>query len=490
MTISRRGSRRRVIKVAPYRKSKKVPKRRKSCFWEYGNDYDETTGRWTLFVDIISGNADLVDFVGFRFASTGETHNVYSRFPTTLSDGTVAHRFSFRGEFPAFRKITILLIGRSGKPAQVYSFLAKMEDCRSKSLQFYEARELRPHYITAPSIDFGVEFEMSCSRGTDQNDIAKYIKNHADVCVKDSMDDYRGGKEQYNGWKLVPDSSVVCSISSPNCSRFELVSPILNGEDGLDQCNRVLKAARESGTISLNTSMAFHVHVNVENLSLEQLKNVCLNYIKYEEEIDTFMPPSRRDSRNKFCISNRDAIKQHGNGRKHSAIINCRSRFELYDLINPSKFNPKGPRYYKLNLQNLKHNRINTIEFRQHSCTSNFNKVEAWVRFCTRFVHNSTYRPQSLKPCDDPFELLFDTVIQDIKLKDYYRRRKNDVFDEDENDYDERVCREKLFGGNSGHNHGQCCGGCEDGHACERSPVERLTRLLTQYAGRQNTQVI
>ena len=480
-------NRRRTVKAAPYRSSKVVPqpiKRKRVCFWEYGNDYDETNGKWTLFVDIISGNSDLIDCVEFRFSSTGITHTIHSRFPVTLSDGTVVHRFLFRGEFPTFRKITIYVIGRSHKAVTRRGFRAKMKDFRSEPLMFLEKRKIRPNYVTAPNIDFGVEFEMSCSRGTDQRYIAQYIRVNAGVCVKDSMDDYRGGREQYNGWKLLSDSSVVCSISSPNCSRFELVSPILNGEDGLGQCNRVLKAAKESGTISLNTSMAFHVHVNVGNLSLEQLKNVCLNYVKYEEEIDTFMPPSRRDNRNEYCISNRDAIKQHGNGRKHSAIINCRSLCELCDLINPSEFNPKGPRYYKLNLQNLKHNRQTTIEFRQHSCTSNFSKVEAWVRFCTTLVHNSTYRPQSLKPCDDPFELLFDTVIQDIKLKDYYRRRKNDVFEEVKNDYDERVCREKLFDGDSGHNHGQCCGGCEDGHACERSPIERLTRSLIQLASR------
>ena len=78
------------------RSSKSVPqpiRRDKKRFWEYGNDYDEQTGRWTIYVDIISGNPDLIDCVGFRFMSLSETYTVYRQFPTIPSDGTTVHRF-------------------------------------------------------------------------------------------------------------------------------------------------------------------------------------------------------------------------------------------------------------------------------------------------------------------------------------------------------------------------------------------------------------
>ena len=86
-----------------------------------------------------------------------------------------------------------------------------------------------------------------------------------------------------------------------------------------------------------------------------------------------------------------------------------------------------------------------TIEFRQHSGTTNYAKIEAWVRFCTAFCQHSMERPQKLKHYEDPFESLFDTVIQDIRLKDYYRSRRNQLFVQHQNynndrDHDDQAC--------------------------------------------------
>jgi len=450
---------RNTVKAIPYRNSSeslpRVKRRRdrnKTCFYEYGNDYDENTGRWTLYLDIIRGNHDLVDYVGFKF-SCGETCTVRNRSPVTLSDGLDVHRFTLvRLCFPDCKRISVTLCGRGGTRSNTSGFRAEPANVRERSLMFVEWRELRPNYVTAPDIKFGIELELSYSEKIDHTIIASYISKYANVPVEVFTNDYQQGKADVHGWKLVYDGSIACSRTSPDCSKFELVSPILKGENGLDECDRVLDAVKKAGTISVNKSMGFHVHVNVADLSLEHKKNVCLNFVKYENEIDKFMPSSRRDySNNIYIKSNRDAINQSGNGRKHSAIIDCRSINELSDVINPGK-----SRYFKLNLQNLITKRRTTIEFRQHSSTGKFEKVEAWVRFCTRLVHNSTTRPPSLKPNDDAFGLLFDTVIQDIKLKEFYRQRKIAVAGGVENHNDTNSVDQ-----------GQCCGGCAKGHACE-----------------------
>ena len=464
---NRGRTRRRAVTVTPYRNStESIPKikrrdRRKTCFFEYGNDYDESTGKWTLFLDIISGKSDLVDYIGVKF-STGETYNIRYRSPVTLSDGLEVRRFSLdRSSFPDCKRINLTLFGRGGT-RHTSGFRAERKNVRERSLMFVEWRRLRPYYIALPDITFGIELEMSLNGSTTHDEVVEHITRYADVDAKEVMDDYREGKKDYHGWKLVPDSTLICSRSNPNCNKFELVSPKLNGQDGLDECDRVLQAVKKLGDISLNKSMGFHVHVSVDDLTLEQKKNICLNFVKYEEEIDTFMPPSRKDG-NKFCKSNRDGIAHAGNGRKHSAIASCQTLIQLCDLINSN-----NNRYYKLNLQNLKSGRQPTMEFRQHSCTSNFGKIESWVRFCMRLVHNSVNRPQSLKPLENAFELLFDTVIQDIKLKDYYCKRKEAIVEE-EKDYDERYAPNKLEDThNRTHAHGRaCCGGCAEGHACE-----------------------
>jgi hypothetical protein len=94
--------------------------------------------------------------------------------------------------------------------------------------------------------------------------------------------------------------------------------------------------------------------------------------------------------------------------------------------------NPKG-RYYKVNLQNLKTGKRPTIEFRQHSATSDYRKVEPWVRFCKTFVHNSLHcapPKESLgesMAVDEEFDELFDRVIQDPALKRYYTIIREDL---------------------------------------------------------------
>lgn len=326
----------------PYRSSSLVVpqpiKRDKVCFIEYGNDHDEKTGRWLLYVDIISGNCDLVDYVTFRFASSSESHDVYARFPVTLSDGLTVHRFSLRRGSYQFsdRKITISLHGRSGLTKQSRAFKAKAETFRSKAAPFIEPKKnIRSRFLQSPDVDFGVEFEMSCSRGTNRGQIKKYVEGTTKLRL-DVFDSYSEGKKQRSNWKLVPDSSLQCSRHDPNCSKFELVSPILNDHNGngLEQCSKILTAINKATTgLTLNTTMSFHVHINVGNLSFEMIKNVCLNFIKYEKIIDELMPLSRRQ--NMFCKSNSDDIetllKYTGSSKKHKAIVDC--KVKRYDPI-------------------------------------------------------------------------------------------------------------------------------------------------------------
>ena len=67
----------------------------------------------------------------------------------------------------------------------------------------------------------------------------------------------------------------------------------------MKECQAVLEALKNVGKISCNRSMGVHVHVDVQGLTLEHLKNICLNFIKHEAAMDSFMPNSRRHS--EFC---------------------------------------------------------------------------------------------------------------------------------------------------------------------------------------------
>jgi hypothetical protein len=223
---------------------------------------------------------------------------------------------------------------------------------------------------------------------------------------------------------------------------FELVSPILKGEKGLEKCHKVLEVLNDATAISLNISMAMHLHIGVERLSLASLKNICDNFIKYEDVIDTFMPVSRRN--NRYCKSNKAALMKAIGSKKemHEMIQAGESKELLFDLVNPlepdqikksANINTGVQRYYKLNLQNLNTGKRPTIEFRQHSATSDFRKVEPWVRFCMAFVNNSiSYVPPAASFDDsigieEEFDELFDNLIGDPALKTYYKIRREEL---------------------------------------------------------------
>merc|ERR1712228_283818 len=99
--------------------------------------------------------------------------------------------------------------------------------------------------------------------------------------------------------------------------------------------------------------------------------------------------------------------------------------------MNPYINSLPDRRYYKPNLQNLVTGRQSTIEFRQHSATASFEKVEAWVRFVVRFCENScsselpTSFVNTSQSVDEQFDDLFKCIIRDSVLYAYYKERRH-----------------------------------------------------------------
>ena len=162
-----------------------------------------------------------------------------------------------------------------------------------------------------------------------------------------------------NHWKLVPDSSVN--------GGFEVVSPVLRGEAGLEEAMAVAEALADAGA-AVNRSCGFHVHFDASGLSVESVKTIVTRYARHEAEIDAVMPLSRRGNANQFCRSMGSVLTR---------------AFEAASTIEELAHAQCG-RYFKVNLQSfLRHG---TIEFRQHSGTVNARKIANWVRFLSDFI--------------------------------------------------------------------------------------------------------
>lgn len=260
----------------------------------------------------------------------------------------------------------------------------------------------------------------------------------------DCITNYRDGRSVSNQWKIVPDSSIVCNRSQPDCNKFELVSPPLSGGQGLSRVSRVLKKmASIQPSLKVNKSMGFHVHFDVSTLTTAQLIKVCQQFVKYEEVIDSFMPLSRRTGSaesDRYFQSNRASVARRTrygvlatNRQVHDALSNCRDKITLAQMMNNTG------RYYKLNMQNLVTRRQTTIEFRQHSGTMSYEKVAAWIRFCAAFCINSARlrAPTPFKEntrFEKKFDGLFQFVIKDRALRDFYRKRRNMLATGDDDD--------------------------------------------------------
>jgi hypothetical protein len=156
-------------------------------------------------------------------------------------------------------------------------------------------------------------------------------------------------------WKIVRDVS--CGL--------ELVSPVLEGEPGLAEVEKVTKALNQIGA-QVNRNCGMHVHLDASAMTLKAIKNLFKLWTKFEEVLDTFQPMSRRGNANRFILSNVPGDYKAA----FQLIDNCKSVDEIRNLY-PS-------RYRKLNIH--PYFRQQTIEVRHHSGTTDGSKITSWVR--------------------------------------------------------------------------------------------------------------
>lgn len=409
---------------------------------------------WVLFVDVVQGDPDLIQSVEFDLGGSFKprTFTKLSPVHVILQNGSRVSRFSTRQQSTASIPAEIRVIGRGGSIYKTrHPISLRKGGIRDQPVRFVESRSLKPlDNAKMPKSTFGIELELSTASGITREAVAETILSRAGVQVHVIVE-YRDAHHPVEGWKLVHDGSISCSTSFPNCTKFELVSPVLRGSAGLDEVRKVLRSLQGIAS-DVNKSMGFHCHIGVDVTALAPLMKLCQNFIKYEDCMDACMPASRRTNSqesSQYFKSNKSAVPGATNKERHEKLARCGSVRELATCMNPTG------RYYKLNLQNIVTNRQPTVEFRQHSATMNPDKVDAWVRFCMAMVVNSAKlsAPRCLKSSrglDSQFDFLFEYVIKDRALREVYVQRRDQVATE----------------GSSSQRSG-CCDGCATGHGCQ-----------------------
>jgi hypothetical protein len=300
-----------------------------------------------------------------------------------------------------------------------------------------------------PERAFGVEFEMFLpnSESWTLHDLQLNLNQAGINCEVERY----SMKDKVAHWKIAPDSSI--RPNSPGDLTFELISPVLQGSKGLAQCRRLLSVVSLLG-VEVNQTAGFHVHINALDLCSAQIANVAQFFLKYEEGIDLMVPASRRGHSNAHIRSNQAMFGEKGGKQTSESIVQAAgSMHDLMLLVNPGTPLLSGPnapcadeRKYKLNLRAFE--KHGTIEFRQHSSTSDCDKAEAWIRFLLHFVTFSAQqvlRSKGVVDCsrssdgcahgpvrvhyfeDNPplqahekFAQMFEKLIHDDELMDFY----------------------------------------------------------------------
>ena len=250
------------------------------------------------------------------------------------------------------------------------------------------------------NIAFGVELEMIVTNGGRDGFTLPSLAAQLTRLGPERIVFHGYTHETTADWKIVTDASIVGDNHQGHDLCFELVSPVLKGEEGISSLRRVMENVRRLG-ISTNASCGFHVHVDAEPQTsplgnLNALKRISNCFVALENAFDLLVAltwdeqaacvnQGRRANTNRYCRSNRLAFGQQSNQQRWNQIAACASRNELVNLMNPN-----GDRYRKLNLTNLtKQNRPSTCEFRHHGGVVSIPEAEAWVRLVLRFCQNA-----------------------------------------------------------------------------------------------------
>eukprot|EP00494_Astrolonche_serrata_P022367 UN22624 len=247
---------------------------------------------------------------------------------------------------------------------------------------------------------FGCELEMFIPNSDlDRADVVRNLQSRGVNVELGSHDSSRNNYE--NGkFKIVHDGSVNNGSANgggaTHCA-FELVSPVMQNNSGVDKLYECVKHLGELGA-KVDRSAGYHVHANMKNTTLDAKKKVAWNWHKYEEAFDLLVSESRRGT-NKYCRSNRKHYSSYDSESLKNYIKNIRSLEDLIKFMNPplNDTSTSPCRYYKLNFTCLRSNSHNTIEFRLHQGTHNTIKARNWVALCLKFVDASI--EEGYTPC-------------------------------------------------------------------------------------------
>lgn len=213
-------------------------------------------------------------------------------------------------------------------------------------------------------------------------------------------------------WKVTTD----CSVTGSNTGLskgLELVSPILYGDEGLDELAKVYEVLN-SCRAKVDKSCGTHVHFDINDFTVQNCKNFLNLYYNYQGVINYLVPQSRRT--NEYC-----KILTKG------TLVDINKDYvrSIRDIAYTM-----DTRYMTVNLQSYV--KYGTIEIRQHGGTTEFEKMEAWIILMYQLL-DVAKQEEKVKLCCRKYtvtknnfnRLLKQTNLNNSCIGDYLRSRFN-----------------------------------------------------------------
>jgi hypothetical protein len=145
---------------------------------------------------------------------------------------------------------------------------------------------------------FGVELELTSPLCADS--VASAL---TDAGIETHDEPYNHERRTY--WKIVPDGS----LRGRSMYAFELVSPVLHGEDGLRTveavCNKLIEL-----NVTVNVSCGLHVHHDGRGITYPMMWDIAMLYGNFEHVFDSLQPASRRGHAKPILHTNDVAVLQ------------------------------------------------------------------------------------------------------------------------------------------------------------------------------------
>jgi len=190
-------------------------------------------------------------------------------------------------------------------------------------------------------------------------------------------------------WKVVPDASLHARNGS-----CEVVSPILRGQDGMNEVRTVMMILRTAGA-TVNASCGMHIHLGVEHFTPQILANIVMGHQQWQIAFDAFTTTKRQVFTTTY-LGKRTMAGAHNLARM---IAGCVDNREVKNIVE------RGSRYKNLNVVSFK--KYGTYEIRNHQGSLNGMNATAWIAFNQAFIQ--AVADDALFPCTslDGFENYF-----------------------------------------------------------------------------------